>query len=340
MKQNYRAWLIKIDDFYKNNLKQEQFKLLLNFAVLAPSSHNSQPWRFKASENTIEVHVESTRRLKESDKNDRQLFISLGCAIKNILIAGNYYGLHGEVKYFPNQENHDHAATIHFKKSIPDTSKNHLIFSIPKRVTNRNKCMNKSAPELLLQKVKSLSTDNLRIDMMSDQQKKNQLADVAIEAGITAMEDDNFRKELSHYVKSNITSSPIGMPAFGMGIPAPISFIAPAMLKRINMNKKTRKKDKKLLKEHTPLFIVISTKEDNPITWMKTGQVYEEITLRATRDNLTTQPWAAPIQIREYYKEFQKILNIEFRPQFFCRMGYPIKPTPHSPRLGADEVSI
>jgi len=318
-------------------------KFLLTFAVLAPSSHNSQPWRFEIKENEINIFLEPARRLIESDKNDRQAYISLGCAITNIVTAADYYGLSCNVAHCPDKNDNYLAARITIptksQKAVPSET-DHFIFSIPKRVTNRNQYANKLPPETFLSEIKSLNTSDLSIYIIIEQQKKNQLADVALLASIDAMEDGNFRRELSQYVKSNTTLSPIGMPGFGIGLPTPVSFIAPIMIKYLNMNKLNHKKDEALLKKHTPAFVIIATSEDNRPNWIETGELYERIALLATREGLSTAMWAAPIQISEHFKELQKILQTEFRPQALFRLGYPVKPTLHSPRLMIDKVLI
>ena len=99
MKSNYKPWLIQIDDFYKQSDKEDKIKFLLNFAVLAPSSHNSQPWRFETNEQEIKIFLEPARRLLYSDKNNRQAYISLGCAITNIITAADYYGFSCSINY-------------------------------------------------------------------------------------------------------------------------------------------------------------------------------------------------------------------------------------------------
>lgn len=336
MKENYRPWTIDISAFPHGGDPEEQLKFLIGFAVLAPSSHNSQPWKFGVADNSISVFMESSRRLTDSDKNDRQLFISLGCAITNLVVAADYYGYSSSVQYHTTERL---AALITLTASQPKTNhENHLIFSIPTRTNNRNRYENRLPDESFVRRVGSLAVEDVRIDLVHDEQRKNRLADAAIQAGIAAMEDEKFRKELSRYVKSNVTKSKIGMPAFGMGIPTPVSFLVPALIKRFNMNRVNRKKDEKLLKIYTPLFAVISTREDNPVSWMNAGEIYERIALMATQAGLSTAVWAAPIQIGEFYKKLQSTLEIDFRPQVFFRLGYPIKSTPHSPRLLAEEV--
>jgi nitroreductase len=342
MASNYHPWKVNIDDFFSKISNREKVLFLLRFAILAPSSHNSQPWKFDVTENSIGLFADRNRRLKDSDKNDRQLFISLGCAITNILVAVDYYGLKAAVTYMPDLNDDAYAARIDFSfegKNVP-SAKNHLIFSIPQRVNNRNRYTAVMPNETFLSEINKLQDESLTIMRISDRSHRERLAEVALAAGVFAMEDTYFRRELSHYVKSNMTRSHVGMPAFGMGIPTPVSFFAPRMIRFFNMNKISFKNDEKLLKEFTPMFCVIATRDDGAMAWIKAGEAYERISLFACRSGLSTAVWAAPIQIGQYYRDLQSILGTEFRPQMFFRVGYAQKMTPHSPRIPVERLLI
>ena len=334
MKANYRAWEFQFQDFEKQKTDIDQLRFLLNFAVLAPSSHNSQPWRFIIKKGEIIIEPEFNRALPSSDKNHRQLFISMGCALENLLVAADYYNFETAVTY-------GSGITINLQKRNSPLlyGDNHLISSIPKRRTNRNKYQDQIPEQTFLDRINSLVHGDIRIDFISEKNKRDALADTVNKAMIAAMDDKEFRRELSQYVKPNFTDSPVGMPAVGFGIPTPLSIIAPVMLRYLNMNKLGKKKDDELLKKHTSLFGIISTNEDQEENWMKTGQLYERIALEAEQHNIKTHPMAAAIQIGEFYKKLQSILQIAFRPQFFFRLGYCDKVTSHSPRLTAIELT-
>ena len=126
MRINYRPWEISFGDFSKQTTTANRLKFLLRFAVLAPSSHNSQPWRFRIEGGSISIFAEASRRLKDSDKNDRQLFISLGCAVTNILIAADYYGMTGTVRPLPDGNDPYCAARIDFTTPQPKANETDL----------------------------------------------------------------------------------------------------------------------------------------------------------------------------------------------------------------------
>ena len=60
----FQAWNVSERQFPRDGTKSEQLKFLLNYAILAPSSHNTQPWLFKiVGDNTIELYADRTRGL-------------------------------------------------------------------------------------------------------------------------------------------------------------------------------------------------------------------------------------------------------------------------------------
>src|SRR3989344_3094210 len=91
MRSNYAPWDITIDDFWNLKTDSERFRFLIGFAILAPSTHNSQPWKFRIQDSTITILPDLHRTLPVSDPHNRHLYISLGCALENLRIAADYY---------------------------------------------------------------------------------------------------------------------------------------------------------------------------------------------------------------------------------------------------------
>jgi hypothetical protein len=65
-------------------------------AVLAPSVHNTQPWRFVLRSGQLDVYADRARRLAVLDPTGRQMYLSLGCAVFNARasLAAQRVGLH------------------------------------------------------------------------------------------------------------------------------------------------------------------------------------------------------------------------------------------------------
>jgi len=63
------------------------FESLVADATMAASSHNTQPWRFEIGENLIRIVPDFTRRCPMVDPDDHHLYVSLGCAAENMVLA-------------------------------------------------------------------------------------------------------------------------------------------------------------------------------------------------------------------------------------------------------------
>ncbi len=252
MKSNYDAWSFEVDDFWNYKKDEEKIRFLIKFAVLAPSSHNTQPWSFSINQDKIEVYREISRRLPIADTNDRQLFLSIGCAIENIVIAANYYGYSPIVKYNDNDSSLVAVIELGQPKSQSIGNKDYLIEQIFLRKTNRNKYKSDYIDENILGKISGLGNKNVDIFVVNDKIKIVELGNVAVLASIESMTDPKFRSELSHHVKNNLTESKIGIPGFALGVPTLISFILPYLLRYINMEKIAEKQNRTLFNSHTP----------------------------------------------------------------------------------------
>ncbi len=329
MKNNYQNWYNdKNKDFIDT---KEKIKQCILCATLAPSSHNSQPWEFIIKGDLIFLRISNERKLPKSDRFDRELYISIGCALENFLIAARKLGIN------PAYSIDSEKGQVIIDCSRSSNNSDHdLYYSIFERTTNRNTYFYTESIKKI--NFESLVESECRINIVDDLVKKQVLAGITIDAGITAMKDKGFRQELSRYIKSNFTSSFTGMPGFGIGIPTPVSFFARYIVKIFNINKITKKVDYKLLTDGTPKIIVISSQMDNLFGWIKVGMSYERISLTATKYGFSTHPYAASIEIGDFYKEVQEFLEINERPQFLFRIGKSVIKTKHSPRLPINNV--
>jgi len=76
-------------------VSQAQARYLLQFSLLAPSSHNTVPqaYRIDPEHSRIELWLRRERVLPASDPTGQQALISLGCAAENLVFAAAQYGI-------------------------------------------------------------------------------------------------------------------------------------------------------------------------------------------------------------------------------------------------------
>jgi len=72
---------------------------LVRYATLAPSSHNTQCWKFALQERRISIVPDFSRRCPAVDPDDHHLFVSLGCAAENLIQGAMAHALMGEATF-------------------------------------------------------------------------------------------------------------------------------------------------------------------------------------------------------------------------------------------------
>jgi len=106
------AWAVREADFPARAPRREQLAFLLRYAILAPSNRNTQPWRFSATSDQITIHADFSRWQRVSDAHRRELYISLGCALENLLVALEHFGIGHVVTRAPGADDESIAAQV------------------------------------------------------------------------------------------------------------------------------------------------------------------------------------------------------------------------------------
>ncbi|MDB4939631.1 MAG: nitroreductase [Candidatus Doudnabacteria bacterium] len=311
----------------------EKLKHLIKFAALAPSSHNTQPWLFKIVSDKIELYINPSRELSYSDPTRRQMYLSIGAAIENLIIAAEHFGF--EVSSDPLNLNDSNLVSIfNFRTATPKDSS--LVKYILTRQSNRFPFEPRIPDQNFLDKLKNLDP-MVQVNFVIAESQKKQITEIVASAAEVALDDQSFRNELSAWVRPSLNRYDDGMPGYTLGMPFLLSLVFPKILKNSKMGKQQKKMDTVLLNK-TPAFVILSSAEDNKESWVNTGRVFERIALMAEKENVKISPLGAPIEVGEFYKDIQKVLNLDTRPQMFLRLGYTNKTAKFAPRLNIEKV--
>lgn len=81
-------------------------------AVLAANAHNAHPWHFAVTADRIDLFADGSRTLGAMDPLLREMYISLGCAIENLVLAGPPNGLVPTVGLMPDPRDRGHVARV------------------------------------------------------------------------------------------------------------------------------------------------------------------------------------------------------------------------------------
>ncbi|MBB5898081.1 nitroreductase family protein [Kutzneria kofuensis] len=97
-------------------LSPAEVTTVLEAAAMAPSVHNSQPWRFRVLPDRIELHADLTRRLPATDPGDKELRLACGAALTNLRIALEALGIRPMVTLLPHGQARDRLPGKDFER--------------------------------------------------------------------------------------------------------------------------------------------------------------------------------------------------------------------------------
>lgn len=337
MKDNYSSWNIQTPDRSTSNL-QQKVVAALRFGILAPSTHNSQPWLFEiVGDAKVIVRFNKSSLLPAADPTNKDAYISLGCLVENIIIAAKNFGLRSTVT--PNffSEIHKSEVTIFFEEaSAPAiTEEDSALFrAIPMRCNAR----------LFFEKQRELPTEVTRGILKQSEgsngiethivQDRPGIEFLATQTGAAveeAQSKKNFRLEFSGIVKNNFTTSPIGMPAFSFGITNIFSIFVPAIFRIFDVSKPLKRVNQKAMSASSAI-VVLSTFHSNFQSWLECGRILERQLLFLTSKNIFSSIHIAMAENPKYMAMLQTKIITKNIPLMIYRVGYSNKVVRHTPR--------
>src|SRR3974377_1830155 len=146
--ENRGAWNVKASEFPATGKTLEKVRYALRYAILAPSSHNTQPWHFVINGDELLVCADRTRSLPNIDPFDRELIISCVAALFNLRVALANFNVPVAIATFPYSAEPDVVARITFPDSGPALKDLAALFDgVTKRATNRGPFFAEDVPD-------------------------------------------------------------------------------------------------------------------------------------------------------------------------------------------------
>jgi hypothetical protein len=335
--KNFEAWEVKESDFPLEGTAAEQLKFLLRYAILAPSGPNTQPWKFAIKDRTISVFADLKRGLPFVDPSNRTLYMSVGCAITNLVIAGEHFGFSCTTEYFPKSQDDELVADVVLEKGKGPASLD-LFPEITRRCTIKHKYGDRRIDYQILADLKTcISDQRFNLDYMTDKEKKSELADLVARAHRIQLGNKNFRRNLGDWLRHNWTTEADGMPLYTFGVPDAISLGFPAAFREFDLSDAVIYRDKGLVNGSSAMAVLSSEMDDKP-AWVKSGIMLERLMLKATRYDVRLSFFSQPIGIPELREEL-RVMTGNGYPLLLFSLGYA-QPVKHTPRRRLQDVLI
>ncbi len=305
--------MIRDDITIKSNETDDALLLgnfLLKYAILAPSCLNTQPWRFESQDGCIKIIVDKNRWRKIADHDGRELYISAGCALENLLVAAEHFGYNHRESYGKD----DLAAIIELDLGgEPSSFRGPDLFdAIPKRCTNRKIYETRLLSSEDLKRLQDLCVEEgLIIHLATETDIKIKACELVKRAYAIQLSNSAFRKELGFWLGQGLF-----MDSWTK------SKIAQMVATNINVGKSRAKKFSELTRS-SAAFGIIGSEKDDRFAQIKVGQALERIWLEATSLGIGLHPVSQILELPELKEETLRLLPIpDAYPQIAFGLGY------------------
>ena len=339
---------IKKSDFFKQNSDKEKILFLLEFAVLAPSYYNSQPWLFKIEDNKCTVLLDPKIQLKESDPDLRNLYISLGCAIENIVIIAKYFGvLEKTESVFDNGKYSATNISFVFNKESTrfenaqklDKDYEKLSDYILRRHSSSGFFQGEVVPPDIISRLSTIpfldEFRGLRLDFLTNKDQIAILGKVLSDGIIKKFKEKPYRKEFSRWVHGE-NSKKDGLLRSSLNLKGLFSSIVALLINIINVGPYLARSEFERIKSAPVVCVLGVSEEDNQLIgsqfvkntktkeerWINTGRLTERILLEFSARGFDASFFGSAVMLGDLYKEVQKVIGMTERPQLIFGVGH------------------
>ncbi len=323
-------------------LKAREAIELIRFATLAPSGHNTQPWKFTINENSIQICPDLSRCLPVVDPDNHALFISLGCALENLLIAAHCSGLGTDVEYFLPGETQE-CLIVHLSRDSSQWNETDatLLKAIPQRQSTRNAYENREILQEDLRQLERASVrEGIQFRLFTTPQEIEPIIEFVKEGNRRQFSDSAFIDELLSWIRFSRREVELhqdGLPGTVMGLPSIPRWLGQSLMKIAATPESQAKQFAKMIRSSSALMLFIAEQNDKK-HWVNLGRSFERVALTATSLNIKHAHLNMPCEVLEIRTQFQRYLGLkEAQPLLLLRIGYS-KPMPRSPRRPLSEV--
>jgi hypothetical protein len=337
---NLSAWDISETDFRTEANPRELLIRAVQYAILAPSTHNSQPWQFRVVGELLELYADRTRALAVVDHADRELVISCGAALFALRVCLQNFGFEPATELQPDGPDTDLLARVRIGKPRIPTAQDHTLFqAITQRRTTRASFEARELPDPLQRSLASVvEQEGASLWTMRTPQQRAELADLIAQADQEQWSDPRVRRELAAWVHPNRRASRDGLPGYALGMGNLMSSTAPIIMRTFDLGGGIAARDREIA-IGSPQLAVIATSADNNKDWLVAGQALMHLLLLATAEGVRTSYLNQPIELPHLRWRLREMLVNELYPQLCLRLGYGpmVKPTP---RRAVDDVLV
>ena len=304
----------------------------LKVACRAPSLHNSQPWRWVANDNGVDLYADPRRMVRAADSSGREALISCGAVLDHFRVAMAAAGWDTSVRRLPDPDNPLHVAGVDITAAPRVTTQQKTrADAILLRRTDR---MPMSAPQdwegLAAALGATAQRGTVRADALADDARES-LAEACHLADAVRMYDSRYHSELFWWTADFVADD---------GIPRS-SLISAAESDRVDVGRtfpvEAHPERRGDIDDDRAGILVLSTEDDSRESVLRCGEALSAVLLDATMAGMATCTVTHVTEVPHGRDIVASLVGITAIPQAIVRVGVapalaaPPPPTPRRP---------
>lgn len=304
----------------------------LEVACRAPSLHNSQPWRWVATDCGVDLFADPSRMIRAADSSGREALISCGAVLDHFRVAMAAAGWDTCVRRLPDPDDPLHIAGVDVTAAPQVTAQQKArADAILLRRTDR---LPMAAPQDWAELAAALRgtalRDTVRADALADDARES-LAEACHLADAIRMYDSRYHSELFWWTADFVADD---------GIPRS-ALISAAESDRVDVGRTfpvaahpERRGD---VDDDRAGILVLSTEDDSRESVLRCGEALSAVLLEATMAGMATCTVTHVTEVPNGRDIVASLVGITAIPQAIVRIGVapamaaPPPPTPRRP---------
>ncbi|MGA9798603.1 MAG: twin-arginine translocation signal domain-containing protein [Terriglobales bacterium] len=336
---------------------------LVRAAILAASPHNTQPWLFKITDSSIELHIDPQRNVGALDPYLREEHIGMGCALENLMLAAPANGyaataalLPGKLDPIAAEPKSQLVARVNLAPG--EREENELYNAIPRRHTNRGPYdPGKAISPDLVDALQHLPGDDadVRLFLFTAEADRKKIAEISSAANTEIYSDPDVQHGSERWIRTKWNSvqqyrDGLTIDAFGLPpVATAMAKVVPGQMVRWAASRRTGDGYSNLMLS-APLIGFIAVRDRYAREQcLQAGRMWQRAHLFATAHGLAARPCNEAVEMVDHERALGRpasrvaLLNEvtadpTWRPTFVFYMGYPKLPAHASPRRPVQAV--
>ncbi|MHB1163558.1 MAG: nitroreductase family protein [Minisyncoccota bacterium] len=317
----------------------EQIRFLLQAAIRAPSTHNSQPWRFRIESGHLFVYRDTRISLPQSDSVNRYAHISIGFLLHHIVSLGTWLSMEPRLVLCMEDER---IAEITFSKAEEGREVSPTVEAIFKRKNRRGIFEMKTIPQDVLASATHVDMFGLslpEIKIVTDHEKISHVADATAMVMRRVYTRAPFRREMAKWITPTGLQRRDGIPGYSLNQPVMMSWVLPTLIRFVNMGKVLAGLNKTAIASAPAAFGFGAP--DNPSGWVSVGYAASHVALTLVASGFDYSVFVASVEYEDTRQSVGEVFGLHQPLEFFFVAGIlPGMVSWMTPRVPVDDKLI